>query len=336
MGTKITLLMPCYNGLKYIAQAIGSVINQSMRDWELVISDDGSDDGTKEYLRSLSDQRIRFFIQPRNLGIFGNLNFLFARATSPITQILCQDDFLIGADALQTILAIWKDLPAEIAFLRCNHGCDGSSPLMRFGQEVLPSIIEPKDSDLYFFSFGCIPGNLSNVSVRTGIIAKMGWYRVDLPYSGDFEFWSRTGRVWPWALSTAYVVQVRRHAEQASRTLNKRGELLPQLRLVVEELCQGLRAQGHALSELRWFATANYVSQQMHGGIMEGLKGNGWGYLRLVKQLFCGREYFLEEGLSWLVFIITVGGRFLGPTMARRLIQRHEHVLRLADLRSKS
>jgi glycosyltransferase involved in cell wall biosynthesis len=320
MPAKITLLMPCYNGLKYIKQAIASVIAQSLVDWRLIISDDGSKDGTVEYLQALSDERITVHIQPRNLGIFGNLNFLFSCAKSPITQILCQDDFLIGPDALHKILAIWNDLPADIAFLRCNHGCDGKSGLMALERDLLPALIEPQDSDLYFFVFGCLPGNLSNVSVRTELIEQMGWYRTDLPYAGDFEFWSRVGRVRPWALSKSHVVQVRRHAEQASATLNKRGELLPQMWLIVRGLFERLRAQGHDLLDLRVYATTNYVVRHMDAGLRDGLKGRGWGYMKLVNQLFLGNERFLGKGASWFIYLISGGARFFLSTMAKRLI----------------
>jgi glycosyltransferase involved in cell wall biosynthesis len=305
--------------MKFIRQAIDSVLSQSMRDWELLVSDDGSRDGTVQYLESLRDDRIKVFIQPENLGIFGNLNFLFARAGSAITQILCQDDFLTGPDALRQILAVWSDLPATIAFLRCNHRLDGSSRMMRLEEEMLPSIVEPRDSDLYFFIFGCIPGNLSNVSVRTPIVAEMGWYRTDLPYAGDFEFWSRAGRTRPWALSGACVVHVRGHAEQASKTLNKRGELLPQLRLVVTDLSERLRAQGYPATNLRWFASTVYVAQHMYGGVRRAMQGGGWGYLKLVTGLFTGTESFLGKGATWAAFFMSVGGRFFGPTMARRL-----------------
>jgi glycosyltransferase involved in cell wall biosynthesis len=321
MTAKITLVMPCYNGIKFIRQAVDSVVSQSLRDWELLISDDGSSDGTKEYLRSLADDRIKIFFQARNLGIFGNLNFLFARAEAPITQILCQDDFLIDDHALAKIQTIWDGLPPSVAFLRCNHGHDGGSKLMLLEREILPSLIQPERSDLYFFIFGCIPGNLSNVSVRTPIVAKMGWYRIDLPYAGDFEFWARVGRTHPWAISTSYVIKIRRHAEQASKTLNKRGELLPQLRVVLEELSTKLRARGYSAVELRVFATGVYSVQHMHGAIMGGLRRGDWTYLKLVNRLLCGGDCFLGRPLSWVVYGATAGGRLLGRSMARRLLR---------------
>jgi glycosyltransferase involved in cell wall biosynthesis len=332
MHPKITLLMPSYNGMKFIAEAIDSVLVQSMVDWELIISDDGSKDGTIEYLRSLLDERIKVHIQTNNRGIFGNLNFLFSLATTPITQILCQDDYLIGAEALQQILATWKGLPAEVAFLRCNHGHDGTDGMIRLQQEILPRVIEPKDSDLYFFIFGCIPGNLSNVSVRTLVIAKMGWYRTDLPFAGDFEFWSRVGRVMPWALSRSHVVHVRRHLEQASITLNKSGELLPQLRLILRDLFYRLREQGYSAFDLRLAATAVYLVRHLDGALKEIYLRNSWIHLKLVNQLFIGAECFLGATSSWLMYAVTGGGRILAPTLVKRLLGRY----RLPDSRPDS
>jgi glycosyltransferase involved in cell wall biosynthesis len=327
MSPQICLVMPCYNGMKYIAQAVESVVAQSFRDWRLIISDDGSNDGTIQYLESLRDPRIEVHFQPKNLGIFGNLNFLFARVTSPLTQILCQDDFLTGPDALQMILETWRNLPPEIAFVRSNYGSDGSG-LFGLEQSTLPPIISAKDSDFYFFIFGCLPGNLSNVSVRTKVVEQMGWYRTDLPYFGDYEFWSRTGRTRPWALSRSHVSQVRSHSEQASRTLNKRGEVLPQVWFVIHGLLEQLRAQGHNLFDLRLYATGNYVVRHMDAGLTQGLKGRGWGYLRRVNQEFFGRRRFLGRGASWLIYAMTGGGRFFLPALAKRLIARRQAAVR--------
>ena len=44
---KLSIVMPCYNGIKYIRLAVDSVLKQKNSDWTLIISDDGSNDGTK-------------------------------------------------------------------------------------------------------------------------------------------------------------------------------------------------------------------------------------------------------------------------------------------------
>jgi glycosyltransferase involved in cell wall biosynthesis len=322
MSVKISLLMPCYNGAKFIAQAVESVLAQSMADWELLISDDGSTDGTVDYLRSLDDPRIRVFFQPRNLGIFGNLNFLFSQANAPFSQILCQDDYLLGPQSLQRILDIWAELPAAVAFLRCDHGQEGSYGLLRLEQRVLPPIIEPKDSDLYFFIFGCIPGYLSNVSVRTPLVEQMGWFRTDLTFSGDFEFWSRVGRVRSWALNTSHVVHIRRHPEQASVTLNRNGEMLPQQYSILERLYREVRSRGYRSLDLRTTATVMYGVRNLDRGVKDVLTGAGWHYLKLVKGSFVATEGFLGTFSSWLTYVVTAGGRLFGPTVAQWMLSR--------------
>ena len=201
-----------------------------------------------------------------------------------------------------------------------RHGVNGL-----LERSTLPLIMQPKDSDFYFFIFGCLPGNLSNVSVRTGVIERMGWFRTDLPYFGDYEFWSRTGRIMPWASSRAQISHVRRHPEQASRTLNKRGEVLPQVWFVINGLFEQIRSPGKRSLGLRAYATANYVVRHMDSGLMQGLKGRGWNYLQRVDQEFFRRRGFLGRPASWLVYLLTGGARFLLPYMAKRLIDRRNN-----------
>jgi len=73
---KITIVTPAYNNLPYIKKTIDSVINQSFKNWEMLISDDGSTDGTIEFLKTIKNKNIKIFFQKYNLGIFGNLKFL--------------------------------------------------------------------------------------------------------------------------------------------------------------------------------------------------------------------------------------------------------------------
>ena len=71
---KVSVLMPCFNGAKYILKAIDSVLSQSFRDFELLIFDDQSTDGTFEIVSKLTDFRIKVFRNASNLGLVGNWN----------------------------------------------------------------------------------------------------------------------------------------------------------------------------------------------------------------------------------------------------------------------
>ncbi|MEQ8425395.1 MAG: glycosyltransferase family 2 protein, partial [Cyclobacteriaceae bacterium] len=65
---KISVIMAAYNAEKYIQEAIYSVINQSHKNWELIIVDDGSTDQTGEIVKRLTDNRI-IYIRQDNAGV---------------------------------------------------------------------------------------------------------------------------------------------------------------------------------------------------------------------------------------------------------------------------
>lgn len=317
----ISILMPTFNGMKYLEEAVNSILAQSCQDWELIISDDGSKDGTRDYLLALSDPRIHVHFQPQNLNIFGNLNFLFLHARGEITQILCQDDYFTASDSLDKILGQWSALPQEIAFVRMNHTAEANQGLAQIEGSILPPTVRPSESDLLFFIFGCIPGNLSNVSVRTAAVKEAGWFRTDLPYAGDFEFWSRLGHARPWAISKVRVLTVRGHAEQASKTLNARGELLPQICAVLGSLYPRLVEGGHPVLLLRLLATLNYASQHRYVGLRALFKGQGSTYLRCVASSFDGADFAFGGVLGWIVFFASLGGRIFKIQVGKRLLK---------------
>jgi glycosyltransferase involved in cell wall biosynthesis len=319
---RISIVMPTYNGMKYLKEAVDSVLSQEHQDWELIISDDCSTDGTREYLASLRDPRVQIHFQPANLNIFGNLNFLFAHATAEITQILCQDDYFIDSGALGRLLQYWSGLSPEIAFLRANHLAGANQRLIDYEGSVLPSVVTPNRSDLLFFIFGCIPGNLSNVLIRTEAVRNAGWFRTDLPYSGDFEFWSRLGRSRPWAISRANITYVRGHSGQASHYLNRGGELLPQMRCILDTLYHNLTATGYPPATLRLLATINYVCQHRERGIKAVVKGRGSQYLRCVHREFDTSVFAFRPFPSWIVFFLSLGGRKFRSAVAARLLAK--------------
>lgn len=93
---KVSVLIPTYNGAKYVAPAIESVLNQTFTDFELIIADDHSKDRSINIIKKYAkkDKRVRYFVQEKNLGSVGNINSLLLQAKGDYIKILIQDDIM--------------------------------------------------------------------------------------------------------------------------------------------------------------------------------------------------------------------------------------------------
>lgn len=97
----VSVIMPAYNHEQFIRQAIASVQNQSLRDWELIVVDDGSTDGTAQIVTTIGDPRI-FYRYQHNQGCPAALNTGLQKARSQFVTILASDDLLLP-EALSTL-----------------------------------------------------------------------------------------------------------------------------------------------------------------------------------------------------------------------------------------
>ena len=88
---RVSVIIPAYNGDKYIVQAVESVINQTYKNWEIIIIDDGSTDNTQEVLKPYFDQ-IRYIPQ-KNQGVAAARNCGIREAKGELIAFLDQDDF---------------------------------------------------------------------------------------------------------------------------------------------------------------------------------------------------------------------------------------------------
>ena len=89
----VSIVMPAYNAAAYIGEAVDSVLAQTWTNWELLIVNDGSTDGTQAYLDSLHDPRIRVFRQD-NHGVSAARNLALAAARGECITFLDADDVL--------------------------------------------------------------------------------------------------------------------------------------------------------------------------------------------------------------------------------------------------
>ena len=88
----VSVCVPVYNGEKYIRKTLETILNQTYRDYELIISDDGSKDNTLAVIQEFHDDRIKINKNPVNLGQAGNINKLIELAQGEYVAIYHADD----------------------------------------------------------------------------------------------------------------------------------------------------------------------------------------------------------------------------------------------------
>jgi len=91
--TTVSILLPTFNRLNYLKEAVASCFAQTFRDFEVIVVVDGSSDGTAEYLGTLSDPRLRVRVQA-NAGLCASLNTAMAMSHGRYLQVLNDDDRL--------------------------------------------------------------------------------------------------------------------------------------------------------------------------------------------------------------------------------------------------
>lgn len=122
MTDLISIVLPVYNGEKYLKSSIDSIVNQTYSNWELLILDDCSTDATSsiadEYTQK--DERIKYFRNEQNLMLPRNLNKGFSLAKGDYLT-WTSDDNLYLPTALEKMLgALRKNTTAQFAFASCR------------------------------------------------------------------------------------------------------------------------------------------------------------------------------------------------------------------------
>ena len=108
----LSVVMPVHNAGPYLDDAVQSILNQTYRDFEFIILDDGSTDGSTEKLRdwAAKDERIRLHQHDRNLGPAGSSNFVVQRAGGSLIARMDADDLSLP-DRLQRQVDLLRSRP---------------------------------------------------------------------------------------------------------------------------------------------------------------------------------------------------------------------------------
>ena len=208
---QISVIMPVRNGEPYFAAALASVLDQQRADFELVVVDDGSTDGTAALLAACPDPRLRV-LQGGGLGVGGALALAQAAARGEFVARMDADDIALpGRLALQAQLL--RDNPA-VAMVYCSaRVIDGEGrevghlPAQPFNQQQRREVLLEERQGRPIIH----PG----VMIRRSMLEAAGGYR-PLPASQDHELWLRLIEQGPFLAMPEELLLYRRHGQSVT------------------------------------------------------------------------------------------------------------------------
>lgn len=134
---RVSVIMPLYNTMKYVAEAIDSILSQTLADFELIVVDNGSTDGGREYAVALSDKRIRVITESvRGPGAATNAGIATSRAE--LVAMMDSDD-IAHPDRLR-LQADFMDAHPEVVLL-------GTRFAFRVGSETVSVPPQPREHE---------------------------------------------------------------------------------------------------------------------------------------------------------------------------------------------
>ena len=188
----VTILMPVYNGEKYLQEAIDSVLSQTYPNFEFLIINDGSTDGTVKMLQTYTDERIRV-IDQKNMGVSRALNRGIALANGRYIRRHDADDYS-EPDMLENQLKFLKEHP-EIDFVStaCAFMTDRGKVAygytqprqVTFGNDESYKLVNQQMFNPYS------PIVHGTVLGPTSIFREMSGYRTEFLTSEDNDLWLR-------------------------------------------------------------------------------------------------------------------------------------------------
>jgi glycosyltransferase involved in cell wall biosynthesis len=186
----ISVLMPNFNKARFIREAIASITNQSFQDWELIIADDGSDDGSWELIEeaAAADKRIKAF-RCSHMGLISIRNFALSKVSGEFIAALDSDDWSYP-ERFSKQLAYMEEHP-DCGVLGSDYEVidEQGTYIESVSQPLLDEEIR---RSFFFFN----PIRHSSIFFRRACVLELGAYSPDWFAAEDLEILMRFGTKW--------------------------------------------------------------------------------------------------------------------------------------------
>ena len=176
---KVSVVIPVYNGMPYLKETVKAILHQTHQNFELIIIDDGSNDESKKYLKSIQDSRVKLIIQT-NIGLSNSLNKAFALAKGKYIIRNDQDD-VSEIDRIEKQVKVLEESAFDCVFTHITK----ISKTKEWSN--LDKLVDKKKSIRIFNPWidGCIVN--STMAIKTDIFHEIGGYRQEYYPSDDWD-----------------------------------------------------------------------------------------------------------------------------------------------------
>ncbi len=208
---RISVLMAVRDGLPYLREALDSILTQSRTDFEFLVIDDGSADGSREMAEEIGDPRIRVLINERNLGLTRSLNLGLRAAQGEYLARQDADD--VSLPQRLEVQADYLDRNPEVGLTACS--------VEYMDSEGGTECVDARGLSAGVLRWHLLFGNEiphSGVMFRRREVLDLGGYDESLPFAQDYELWSRLSRRTDLVRLERVLLRYRRHQGALSAT----------------------------------------------------------------------------------------------------------------------
>jgi glycosyltransferase involved in cell wall biosynthesis len=211
----VSVIIPAYNAVRYLDEAMDSVLAQTMDDLELIVVDDGSTDATAATVRARTDPRIRL-VEKENRGTVADArNAGIAAARAELLAFLDSDDVWVPSK-LARQMALFDEHP-ELALVYCGYAITDHRLRVK-------TVIWPDEQDPRFRNWLLLQGNgiapSSTSMIRRAVLDRVGGYRLELSVSEDVDLAERIASTHAVAAVDACLTGYRTHPSQGHSKLD--------------------------------------------------------------------------------------------------------------------
>lgn len=228
---KVSLLVPVYNGERFLAECLDSVRTQNFPDMEILIADDDSTDGSAALIQryATEDRRIRWWKNDCNLGLAANFNRCLREAKGEYIKYVLQDDKLLSPTAVRRMVEMLDIHPEASLVGTASQILDEHSRVTEVRDHFRPGIMDGRQTIMRCLEQANLIGEPSVVMFRRAQATR--GFETHLPQLLDLDMWFHLLEQGQFAYLAEPLCAFRHHAGQQTN-VNRRSSINDGLLLI--------------------------------------------------------------------------------------------------------